>query len=89
MDRNFESTFLITLNRLLISQCEPPFEPKEDELKKIEQGLDLVLVEWREGRFQVDAADEDIHSANERRLKVYNRPINELLTVALNLVIRD
>lgn len=40
----------------------------ESECKAIVDGLDLVAVEWAEGRFAVQAGDEDIHTANERRL---------------------
>ena len=43
----------------LISQAE-----MEDLLK----GLDLVAKEWAEGTFTLQSSDEDIHTANERRL---------------------
>ncbi len=32
------------------------------------QGLEAVLQEWRTGVFVTRASDEDIHTANERRL---------------------
>ena len=39
------------------------------EFTTIEQGLRAIEAEWREGRFAVHAdTDEDIHTANERRL---------------------
>lgn len=41
----------------------------EDELAKIVDGLDKVAEEWNSGTFQVQSGDEDIHTANERRLK--------------------
>jgi argininosuccinate lyase len=41
----------------------------QDEFTTIEKGLDQVLGEWRTGKFEVKPSiDEDIHTANERRL---------------------
>ncbi|BFZ60788.1 argininosuccinate lyase [Saitoella coloradoensis] len=40
----------------------------EHERDEIIRGLDLVEKEWAAGSFQLDPADEDIHTANERRL---------------------
>lgn len=41
----------------------------QDEFNQIEQGLKQVASEWEDGSFKVDpAVDEDIHTANERRL---------------------
>jgi argininosuccinate lyase len=41
----------------------------QDELSQIENGLRAVQKEWEDGTFAIDAkADEDIHTANERRL---------------------
>ncbi|WVW82168.1 argininosuccinate lyase [Kwoniella bestiolae CBS 10118] len=40
----------------------------EHEQKEIERGLKTVEGEWAEGKFAVQADDEDIHTANERRL---------------------
>ncbi|KAI1097820.1 argininosuccinate lyase [Jackrogersella minutella] len=40
-----------------------------DEFEKIETGLQAVMKEWEEGKFIiVPGVDEDIHTANERRL---------------------
>ncbi|KAK5009945.1 hypothetical protein LTR28_012617, partial [Elasticomyces elasticus] len=40
-----------------------------DEFSAIEQGLKQVLEEWRDDRFEIKpGVDEDIHTANERRL---------------------
>lgn len=39
-----------------------------DEAATIVAGLDQVADEWREGRFEIVDGDEDIHTANERRL---------------------
>lgn len=39
-----------------------------DELKKIHVGLAQIKVEWDEGTFVRHPNDEDIHTANERRL---------------------
>ncbi|OLY84247.1 putative argininosuccinate lyase [Smittium mucronatum] len=40
--------------------------PEESEL--MQSGLSQVLQEWESGSFQVKPGDEDIHTANERRL---------------------
>ncbi|XP_070572641.1 argininosuccinate lyase-like isoform X2 [Ptychodera flava] len=41
----------------------------KDERQAIEEGLDKVAEEWNDGSFSIQAGDEDIHTANERRLK--------------------
>lgn len=41
----------------------------EQECQEIVQGLSKVGEEWKAGTFKVEADDEDIHTANERRLK--------------------
>ena len=43
---------------------------EEEEARLLTDGLKLVAEEWADKRFKVTSADEDIHSANERRLKV-------------------
>ena len=40
----------------------------EDEASQIVAGLDKVGLEWEADSFQVKQGDEDIHTANERRL---------------------
>ncbi|XP_061755215.1 argininosuccinate lyase isoform X3 [Nerophis ophidion] len=40
-----------------------------DEKTQILQGLDQISEEWTKGVFVIKADDEDIHTANERRLK--------------------
>ncbi|CAM9212895.1 unnamed protein product, partial [Choristocarpus tenellus] len=40
----------------------------DEEAQKICMGLDEVGVEWAEDRFKIEEGDEDIHTANERRL---------------------
>ncbi|KAK1927999.1 L-Aspartase-like protein [Papiliotrema laurentii] len=40
----------------------------EKEQQEIERGLKLVEREWAENKFVIQADDEDIHTANERRL---------------------
>ncbi|KAF2737555.1 argininosuccinate lyase [Polyplosphaeria fusca] len=40
----------------------------KDEFAAIEKGLNEVKQEWAENRFEVKPNDEDIHTANERRL---------------------
>ncbi|TRX89354.1 hypothetical protein FHL15_009791 [Xylaria flabelliformis] len=40
----------------------------DDEFKAIERGLLQVMEEWKQGTFVIMPNDEDIHTANERRL---------------------
>ncbi|KAI0235610.1 Argininosuccinate lyase [Lamellibrachia satsuma] len=40
-----------------------------DERKSIHEGLDKVAKEWAASEFVIKSGDEDIHTANERRLK--------------------
>ncbi|WVR05775.1 argininosuccinate lyase [Kwoniella sp. DSM 27419] len=40
----------------------------EHEQQEIARGLKIVEQEWAEGKFAIQADDEDIHTANERRL---------------------
>uniref|UniRef100_A0ABM0GIB6 Argininosuccinate lyase-like n=1 Tax=Saccoglossus kowalevskii TaxID=10224 RepID=A0ABM0GIB6_SACKO len=40
-----------------------------EEMQAIHNGLEKVGEEWASGNFQIQAGDEDIHTANERRLK--------------------
>lgn len=40
----------------------------EEENQKMQGGLDEVAAEWSAGKFLVKQGDEDIHTANERRL---------------------
>ncbi len=38
------------------------------EVAKLHEGLRAVEKEWEAGKFELKAGDEDIHTANERRL---------------------
>jgi argininosuccinate lyase len=40
----------------------------EAEMNALIQGLDQVAQEWENNTFQINSSDEDIHTANERRL---------------------
>ncbi|KAL7466864.1 hypothetical protein ACHAXS_007132 [Conticribra weissflogii] len=40
----------------------------EEECNSIVSGLEKVYAEWESGTFEIKAGDEDIHTANERRL---------------------
>lgn len=40
----------------------------EEECDAIVKGLTTVEKEWRDGKFDIKPHDEDIHTANERRL---------------------
>uniref|UniRef100_A0A8D1AHH6 Argininosuccinate lyase n=1 Tax=Sus scrofa TaxID=9823 RepID=A0A8D1AHH6_PIG len=44
------------------------------EMDQILHGLDKVAEEWAQGTFKLNPNDEDIHTANERRLKVRHQP---------------
>uniref|UniRef100_A0AAQ5YRV7 Argininosuccinate lyase n=1 Tax=Amphiprion ocellaris TaxID=80972 RepID=A0AAQ5YRV7_AMPOC len=41
-----------------------------EEMEQILNGMDQIHGEWSKGAFVIKAGDEDIHTANERRLKV-------------------
>ncbi|KAF6005891.1 argininosuccinate lyase [Brettanomyces bruxellensis] len=71
-----------------------------DELKEIHRGLKLIKEEWAEGKFVEKPGDEDIHTANERRLgeiigrhiagKVHTgRSRNDQVAVDMRLYVRD
>lgn len=47
----------------------------EDELKKMVEGLQAVGKEWESGKFVIKDDDEDIHTANERRLSEIIGPL--------------
>lgn len=47
----------------------------QDEAETIIQGLKEVGKEWEKDRFTVKAGDEDIHTANERRLTEIIGPV--------------
>mmetsp|Transcript_999 Transcript_999/g.2544 ORF Transcript_999/g.2544 Transcript_999/m.2544 type:complete len:469 (+) Transcript_999:130-1536(+) len=40
----------------------------DEEVKTLVEGLEKVYQEWAEGKFELKPGDEDIHTANERRL---------------------
>ncbi|GBE82034.1 argininosuccinate lyase [Sparassis latifolia] len=46
-----------------------------EEESKIVDGLQMVGEEWRKGTFKVQSDDEDIHTANERRLSELIGPL--------------
>ncbi|EKX48973.1 hypothetical protein GUITHDRAFT_68151 [Guillardia theta CCMP2712] len=48
---------------------------KDDEVKKLQEGLRAVGKEWESGKFEVKGGDEDIHTANERRLTEIVGPV--------------
>lgn len=47
----------------------------EHETEQIVTGLERVAAEWRAGQFEMRAGDEDIHTANERRLTELIGPV--------------
>ncbi|KAM8897935.1 argininosuccinate lyase isoform 1-T1 [Spinachia spinachia] len=52
-----------------------------DEMNQISHGLDQISVEWSKGVFVIKPEDEDIHTANERRLKeLISAPAGKLHT---------
>ncbi|KAM6986985.1 LOW QUALITY PROTEIN: argininosuccinate lyase [Aplochiton taeniatus] len=53
----------------------------KEEMDKIMEGLDQVYDEWSQGKFVLKPGDEDIHTANERRLKeLIGEPAGKLHT---------
>ncbi|KWU43574.1 argininosuccinate lyase [Rhodotorula sp. JG-1b] len=52
---------------LALSKTSPPILTAH-ELSEIHRGLDQVQQEWESNRFEIKHDDEDIHTANERRL---------------------
>ncbi|CEQ42217.1 SPOSA6832_03991 [Sporobolomyces salmonicolor] len=52
---------------LALSRTTPPILTAH-ELSEIHRGLDQVKSEWESGAFVIKQDDEDIHTANERRL---------------------
>mmetsp|Transcript_39464 Transcript_39464/g.57975 ORF Transcript_39464/g.57975 Transcript_39464/m.57975 type:complete len:470 (+) Transcript_39464:144-1553(+) len=47
----------------------------ESERDSLVEGLEKVGTEWSEGKFEIKAGDEDIHTANERRLTEIVGPV--------------
>lgn len=47
----------------------------EQEADQIVTGLERVAGEWRSGQFEIETGDEDIHTANERRLTELIGPV--------------
>jgi argininosuccinate lyase len=52
---------------LALSKTSPPILTAH-ELAEIRRGLDAVQAEWESNTFEIKKDDEDIHTANERRL---------------------
>lgn len=52
---------------LALSRTTPPILTSH-ELSEIHRGLEQVKSEWESGSFEIKKDDEDIHTANERRL---------------------
>mmetsp|Transcript_3840 Transcript_3840/g.7089 ORF Transcript_3840/g.7089 Transcript_3840/m.7089 type:complete len:468 (+) Transcript_3840:46-1449(+) len=47
----------------------------EEEGAQLQEGLDKVYQEWADGTFEIKPGDEDIHTANERRLTELMGPV--------------
>ena len=71
-----------------------------EELKEIHRGLEAIKEEWKSGNFVEKQGDEDIHTANERRLgeligknisgKVHTgRSRNDQVATDMRLYVRD
>lgn len=71
-----------------------------EELKEIHRGLEIIKEEWKSGKFVEKQGDEDIHTANERRLgeligknisgKVHTgRSRNDQVATDMRLYVRD
>lgn len=53
----------------------------EEECTAIIDGLNVVKSEWANQSFIIQPGDEDIHTANERRLKVFNMLRNLFIAI--------
>ena len=73
---------------------------KQDEFQAIEKGLKEVESEWQQNNFEIKPGDEDIHTANERRLgeiigkniggKLHTgRSRNDQVATGMRLYLRD
>ena len=70
-----------------------------DEGAAIRRGLEMVRAEWGAGKFEVKEGDEDIHTANERRLTELIGPVggkvhtgrsrNDQVVTDLRMYLRD
>ena len=70
-----------------------------DEGAAIRRGLEMVRAEWAAGKFEVKEGDEDIHTANERRLTELIGPVggkvhtgrsrNDQVVTDLRMYLRD
>lgn len=47
----------------------------EEENNQLQEGLEKVYQEWADGTFEIKPGDEDIHTANERRLTELMGPV--------------
>ena len=56
----------------------------ENEFQSLKSGLEQIMNEWKEGRFEAKTGDEDIHTANERRLKVKKKKSILILSLIIN-----
>uniref|UniRef100_A0A9J8CXP4 Argininosuccinate lyase n=1 Tax=Cyprinus carpio carpio TaxID=630221 RepID=A0A9J8CXP4_CYPCA len=71
----------------------------QNEMEQILTGLDKVFDEWSKGEFKIKPGDEDIHTANERRLKEFigdpagklhtGRSRNDQVATDMRLWLRD
>ncbi|XP_043076639.1 argininosuccinate lyase isoform X2 [Puntigrus tetrazona] len=71
----------------------------QNEMQQILTGLDKVFDEWSKGEFKIKPGDEDIHTANERRLKEFigdpagklhtGRSRNDQVATDMRLWLRD
>jgi len=72
----------------------------DEELKEIHRGLEVIKEEWKSGKFVEKDGDEDIHTANERRLgeiigrqisgKVHTgRSRNDQVATDMRIFVRD
>lgn len=59
----------------------------EEECKAIQEGLQKIKLEWELQQFITKSGDEDIHTANERRLKVAKSSTN--VRVGVNVDFRS
>ncbi|KAM6907608.1 argininosuccinate lyase [Xenentodon cancila] len=56
-------------SKAYVKALEKALLVSKDEMEQILQGMDQISEEWSKGVFVIKPGDEDIHTANERRLK--------------------
>lgn len=86
-------------SKAYVKALEKAFLVTKHETEYILKGMDKIYEEWKQGSFVIKDSDEDIHTANERRLKELigeaagklhtGRSRNDQVTTDMRLWLRD